>query len=396
MKIIRRELYVPRLINVDSAPDIKVITGVRRAGKSTLLDTFKSEIAKKSNVNIIHIDFNLRKNDSLSGSNKLHDYVESCYKKDSINYLLIDEIQDCNGFEKSLNYLHATQKYHIYVTGSNAFLTASDLSTLFVGRTFPIPVFPFSFKEFTKYYSDKKSEDLFEDYLIEGGMAGSYLYDSLNSKYEYIKNTINSLIVRDIVTKYRIQYPSILDNIIDFLFDNVGKITSVRNIANILKNENKDIDHKTVGSYIKYLCNSFLFYQVRRYDIKGKKYLSTSAKYYIADHAMKFARLGTRNIDRGRTLENIVAIELLRRGYDIYVGVFNNYELDFVANKFDEQIYIQVCDTIANDDILLRESRPLLNLKNGYKKIIITNNYKSFGTYEGIEIIDIRDWLLKE
>ena len=391
MKIIKRQLYLPQFKKVDSAPDIKVITGVRRAGKSILLETFKNEIIKRDEVNIIHIDFNLRKNDSLSGSNKLHDYVESCYKQDQDNYLLIDEIQDCKGFEKSLNYLHATRKYHIYVTGSNAFLTTSDLSTLFVGRTYPIAIYPFSYKEFCEYYKERKTNDLYEDYILEGGMSGSYLYDDLKSKYEYIKNTIDSLIIRDIVTKHRIQYPALLDSIIDFLIDNSGKITSLRNIANVLKNDNKEVDHKTVGSYVKYLCNAFLFYQVRSYDIFGKKYLSTNAKYYVVDHAMRFARLGTRNVDHGRILENIVAIELLRRGYEIYVGVFGNYEIDFIANKFDEHLYIQVCENISQEDVFLREVKPLLNVKNAYKKILITNNYKSYNTYEGVEIIDIRD-----
>ena len=396
MKIIKRTQYLPTLFSASSAPDIKVITGVRRSGKSMLLEAFKEELEKKNKVNIIHIDFNLNKNDSLSGNNKLYSYVESFYKNGFKNYLLIDEVQDCKGFEKTLNYLHATFKYQIYVTGSNAFLTTSDLATLFVGRTFPINVYPFSYKEFCQYYNYRKSKDLFKDYLVEGGMSGSYLYDSLVSKYNYIKTTIDSLIVRDIVNKYKVEYPNLLDNLIDFLFDNVAKITSIRNITKVFRNINKNLDHKTVGLYIKYLCNSFLFYRVRRYDIQGKRYLTTNAKYYIADHAMKFARLGTKNFDYGYTLENIVAIELLRRGYEIYVGVLGKYEIDFIAKKFDECLFIQVCENINQEKVLLREVTPLLNLKNGYKKIIITNNPNSLGSYEGVEIVDIRDWLLKE
>ena len=368
-----------KLINVMGTPDIKVITGVRRCGKSILLDAFRKYLQKEiENINIIHINFNLPDYDDLLTYKALYDYVNSKYKDGKQNILLIDEIQMCNGFERAINGLHASEKYDIYITGSNAFLLSSDLATLFTGRTFGIKVYPFSFGEYLEYFDLKDKYEALDRYVKEGGMAGS------------------SLIVRDIKQKYKIRNMQLMDKIVDYLMDNISNLSSARNMTNSLKNVKENIHHTTVGSYIQYLCNAFAFYKIRRYDIKGKKYLSSSDKYYLSDHTFRFAKIGTKNIDYGRILENIIAIELLRRGYEVYAGILYKKEIDFVAIKRNEKIYIQVSDNICDEKTFEREVSPLLQIKDAYPKILIARTRNEQYLYEGIKIIDISDWLVSK
>lgn len=226
-------------------------------------------------------------------------------------------------------------------------------------------------------------------------MSGSYVYSEYNQKYNYINDVYNALIVRDIQQKYNIQNIGLMDSLTEFMMDNISNLTSYRNIANKLNENNLNTNDKTIASYMKYLCDAFAFYKIRRYDIQGKKYLSTIDKYYLVDHAFKYARLGTKNINYGRVYENIVAIELLRRGYEVYVGTLYNKEIDFVAMKRNEKIYIQVSDNIDNDDTLKREVEPLLQIKDAYPKVIIARTKHDDYQYEGIQIYDIANWLAK-
>ena len=400
MKIIEREFYISKLINVIGTPDIKVITGVRRSGKSKLLDAFKEYVSKtNSNSNIIHINFNIKKFDNLKSADSLYDYISENYKNGKDNYVLIDEVQMCDNFEKVINWIHAEEKYDIYVTGSNAFLLSSDLATLFTGRTFEVEMYPFSFKEFCKYYNYKDINEAFSNYVLEGGMSESYLYSTSEERYEYLKDVYNALIVRDIRQKYNVRNVRLLDELNEFLMDNISNLTSARSITKELaKNNNgkRNISDKTINNYIKYLCNAFAFYKVRRYDIQGKKYLASQDKYYLVDPAFKYALIGTKNMNYGRIYENIVAMELKRRGYEIYVGVMYNKEIDFVAVKKDEKIYIQVSDDISNDNTFKREVSPLLQIKDAYPKILIANTKHDTYQYEGIKIINIANWLMEE
>ena len=301
----------------------------------------------------------------------------------------------CDGFEKTLNGLHAEEKYDIYITGSNAFLLSSDLATLFTGRTFEIKVYPFSFKEYLKYYNYDDIQEAFDKYALEGGMSGSYIYKTQEEKYEYIYEVFNTLIVRDIKQKYNIKNTELLNNLNNYLIDNISNLTSSNNITHFLNSNSVSITDKTVKNYIDYLCNAFAFYKVKRYDIKGKKYLSTQDKYYLADHSFKYAILGTNNMDFGRTYENIVAIELLRRGYELYVGTMYQKEVDFIAKKRNENLYIQVSDYIGNDNTLKRETTPLLQIRDAYPKIIIARTRHEDYQYEGIQIYDIANWLAR-
>ena len=394
MKLIVRETYLNRLISLKGTPDIKVITGIRRSGKSKLLEEYIDWIEEhETDSNIIYIDLTQLKFEALKEYHALNDYIEDKFDRKKSNYLFIDEVQMCEQFELTINSLHSTGKYDIYVTGSNAFLLSSDLATLFTGRTYEIEVYPFSFSEYLSYYGTSDLQSAFDAYIKEGGMSGSYLYKESEEKYKYLADIFDTLILRDIRQKYKIRNIALMDKIADFMMDNISNLTSSRKIADTLTKNMDSINHKTVGSYLDYLCNAFAFYQVRRYDIRGKKYLTSNQKYYLSDHAFRFAKLGTRNLDYGRVMENIVALELMRRGYEIYVGVLYKKEIDFVAVKQNEKIYIQVSNDISNEKPFEREVDSLLKIKDAYPKLLIARTRHEQYQYEGIQVIDIAQWL---
>lgn len=395
MKIIERD-YLKTLIKVIGTPDIKVITGVRRSGKSTLLNSLKEYIAKNvTNANIIQIDFNDIQFEDLQEYHNLNDYIEARYLANTDNFVLIDEIQMCKGFEKTINSLHNSQKYDIFVTGSNAFLLSSDLATLFVGRVFPVEIYPFSFKEYLAYQKDTGNQyQMFNNYLVDGGFAGSYIYNDLPEKSRYIAEIYDTLIIRDIEQKYNIQNPGLLRKIGDFLLDNISRTTTGRNITNVLNSDGADTNNKTVGNYLGYFTNAFAFYKVKRYDIEGKDYLRSQDKYYLVDHTLRTANLGTKNVNTGSIYENIVAIELIRRGFEVYVGTMRGREIDFVATKGSEKIYFQVSYDISDPETLKRETDSLLSIKDAYPKYLIAHTCEPEWIHEGIKVVDIADWLL--
>ena len=396
MRLIQRDFYLNKLKDVMGTPDIKVITGVRRSGKSKLLEAFMSYVrANDPNANIIHINFNLNAFESLAEYHALNDHIENAYLPGKDNYIFIDEVQMCSGFEKAINSLHASEKYDIYITGSNAFLMSSDLATLFTGRTFEIEVFPFSFREFMQYFELTDQYAAFNRYIQEGGMSGSYLYKTPESKYDYISDVFNTLIVRDIQRKYRVRNMPLMERLCDFLIDNISNQTSTRSVAAAFTSEQVKTNDRTISAYIKYLCNAFAFYKVRRYDIQGKRYLTSNDKYYLSDHSFKYAKLGTKNADYGRMIENIVAIELMRRGYELYAGVLYKKEIDFVAIKRSEKLYIQVAGSIDDPDTFRREVDPLLKIKDAYPKMILTRTRQEAYQYEGVQIVDVADWLVE-
>lgn len=394
MKLIDRENYLNRLISLKGTPDIKVITGVRRSGKSKLLEEYIGWLEEyEPESNIIFIDLTNLKFEELKEYHALNNYIEDRYDRKKENYLFIDEVQMCEQFELTINSLHSTGNYDICVTGSNAFLLSSDLATLFTGRTYEIEVFPFSFSEYLRYYKIPDTQTAFERYMKEGGMSGSYLYKEQEEKYKYLADIFDTLIVRDIRQKYKIRNIILMDKIAEFMMDNISNLTSSRKIADTLTKNVDKINHKTVGAYLDYLCNAFAFYKVKRYDIRGKKYLTSNEKYYLSDHAFRYAKLGTRNLDYGRVMENIVALELMRRGYEIYVGVLYKKEIDFVAVKQNEKIYIQVSDDISREKTFAREVESLLKIKDAYPKLLIARTRHEQYQYEGIQVIDIAEWL---
>lgn len=395
MARIRRK-YLDDIIRTIGTEDIKVITGVRRSGKSFLLDDFKKYVIENvKDASIISFDLSSLKYEELREYHALNDYVEKHYVNNKRNFLFIDEVQMCKGFELALNSLHASRKYDIYITGSNAFLAGSDLATLFVGRTYTIEVYPFSFAEFMRYFNYQDGYEAFDKYVREGGMSGSYEYQTLEDKYGYLRETYDTLIVRDIEEKHGVKNVAVMDRLSDFLMDNASKLTSTRNITNTLISSKIEASNKTIAEYVKYLCEAYAFYKVRRYDIKGKRYLTSTDKYYLSDHAFRYAKLGTKVANFGDTYENIVAIELMRRGYEVYVGAMRNSEIDFVAIKDGEKLYIQVSYLIIERETMEREVAPLINIPGGYQKLLIAGTRQSEMQYEGIRIVDIADWLLE-
>mgnify|MGYP000870614056 FL=1 len=391
-----RRKYLDDIIRTIGTEDIKVITGVRRSGKSFLLDDFKKYVIENvKDASIISFDLSSLKYEELREYHALNDYVEKHYVNNKRNFLFIDEVQMCKDFELALNSLHASRKYDIYITGSNAFLAGSDLATLFVGRTYTIEVYPFSFAEFMRYFNYQDRYEAFDKYVREGGMSGSYEYRTLEDKYGYLRETYDTLIVRDIEEKHGAKNVAVMDRLSDFLMDNASKPTSTRNITNTLISNKIEASNKTIAEYVKYLCEAYAFYKVRRYDIKGKRYLTSTDKYYLSDHAFRYAKLGTKVANFGDTYENIVAIELMRRGYEVYVGAMRNSEIDFVAIKDGEKLYIQVSYLIIERETMEREVAPLINIPGGYQKLLIAGTRQSEMQYEGIRIVDIADWLLE-
>lgn len=398
MKLIDRVEYLNRLIGIRNTPDIKVITGVRRSGKSRLLMSYIEWIKKHDeNANVVWLNLQETENEKYLEYHALHDFILKKYNGEKNNYLFIDEVQLCADFEKAINSIHSKGLFDIYVTGSNAFLLSSDLATLFTGRTFTLEVYPFSFREFLIYFERKDIDIAFNDYVKMGGFAGSYLYYDMADKYHYLqKDVYDTVVTRDIVQKYRIRNVNLFENLSHYLMDNISNLTSSRSIEKYLNSNAKSVSHNTLTNYIKYLLHAFVFYEVKRYDIRGKRYLSTEQKYYLVDHAMKYAVLGTRNQDLGRTLENIVYMELRRRGYEVYIGTLYKKEINFVAMKRDEKKYIQVSTFLEDENTLRREVEPLLKIKDAYPKQIIARTHQEEYTIQGVKVVDIAEWLYAE
>ncbi|MDY2913215.1 MAG: ATP-binding protein [Candidatus Enteromonas sp.] len=394
MKLIERIDYLSELKSLVGTPDIKVITGVRRAGKSKLMDAFARSLEEgNEKTNVVRINLRLKKFEALLNGDNLYRYANSHIAPEIKNFLIIDEIQDCTGFERVINSLFDEGIYEIYLTGSNAFLLSSDLATLFGGRTFDVHVFPFSFKEYLSYFPSEDIQTSFDAYVRRGGLSGSYLYADGGAAKRYLEGVVRTTIVKDVVKKFRIENEPLLNLIIDFLADNIGSKTSIRNIANTLTSNRMETNNKTVGSYIDYLCRSYLFYPCTRFDVKGKRYLESDKKYYLCDLGFRFALLGNRRMDYGHLYENLVFLELRRRGYEVYVGVLYDKEIDFVAIKDGEKLYIQVSDDITVPETFQREVRPLLSIRDAYPKILLARTKHPEEQYEGIRIFDMADWL---
>ena len=384
MKIIERKKYLDRLIRLKDTPDIKIITGLRRSGKSELVRAYMELIRTNEDTNIIYVDFADLKFDDLKTYKELYNFCEGQYIDGKTNVIVVDEVQMCEKFELAINSLYNSRKYDIYITGSNAFLLSSDLST------------PFSFSEYCEYYGyDSNTTNVLDSYVMNGGLSGAYVYSEKEDQASYIKDVYTTIVKRDLVDKYGIKEEALLDSLTDYMMDNISNLTSASKISNVFKQNKVETNHITIGNYMKYLCSAFMFYKVKRYDIRGKKYLETSDKYYLSDLGFRYAMLGTRNMDYGRAYENIVAIELLRRGYEIYVGKLYQKEIDFVAMKQNEKLYIQVSDNISDSDTLERELSPLRAIKDAYPKILIANTKHDDYDIEGIKVLDLTNWLMR-
>ena len=394
MKLIERTLLLDQLKEAKGTLDLKIITGVRRSGKSKLLTAFMEWVRQTDEQsNIIFIDFRMLDSEPIKEYHALHEYIESRFIPDKNNYVCIDEVQLCPQFELVINSVQATEKYDIYLTGSNAFMLSSDLATLFTGRYIEIAVFPFSFAEYRIYYGEQELQKQFDEYVVQGGLSGSYLYKTEAKRKQYIRDVYNTIMQRDLVEKYHIADPDALTHLMEYMMDNVSNISSPNGIAEGLTHQGIPSNNHTISNYLDYICSAFVLYKVQRYDVRGKKYLQSLNKYYLVDSGIRYALLGTRNMDYGRIYENLVAIELLRRGYDIYVGKLYQKEVDFVAMRGGEKIYIQVSDDIHSKETFEREYSPLLQIKDAYPKYIIARTRVPKYDYHGIQVIDLAEWL---
>ena len=383
-KQIQRDFYLNQLIANKDRSVCKVVTGMRRSGKSYLLFTLFYEWLLKNSVpenRIIKIDLETQKNKPFRNSEKLYSHLKSLFRDEERYYILLDEIQEVDGFEDLVNGLMVDHNCDVYITGSNAKLLSKDINTRFRGRSVQIKVFPLSFLEF---YS-----------------AGSLPYlnelSARNEKIEYLNSIWETLLYRDIIDRYKIRNEHILDAVFDFLCSNIGSYVNANKIANTLKsNGYKEITDDTVGNYLEYLCESFLFYKVQRYDIRGRHYLKTQNKYYISDLGVRNAKLKFRQIEVTHSLENIIYLELIKQGFIVDVGKNNNREIDFVVRSLDgNQWYIQVAYTLQGEEKFLQETASLKNIKDGYRRIILTMDDDPFENLEGgIKKINVYDFLL--
>ena len=398
MPWVERTEYLERLRALEGTRDIKVITGMRRSGKSELMKAFACELEKTDPLsNHLYIDLLDLDNEHLLEYHSLHKAITDAWADGRNNRLFIDEVQLCKDFEKAINSIHSKGGWDIYLTGSNAFLLSSDLATLFTGRHREVHIFPFSFREYRAYFGEESplDEDL-DSFIARGGLAGSYDYPSIAESYGYIRDVYRTIITRDLVQKFALPDTQTLERLAEYMLDNAGNLNSPNKIAGVLDANKVSTNHVTVGKYMSHLRDAFVFYEARRYDIKGKKYLSTQAKHYAGDTGMRYAVLGTRNLDWGRMYENAVFLELLRRGYEVYVGKLYQKEIDFVAKRGSELMYIQVSDDISIQSTIERELSPLLSIKDAYPKVLIARTKHDEYSIDGVRVFDIARWLADE
>jgi predicted AAA+ superfamily ATPase len=402
-KIIRQE-YLDQLKLLKDQKVIKVVTGIRRSGKSTLLEIFRNELKNQGikNKQIQSFNFEEEKNVELRDWRELHQKIEQDLVPTEMNYIFLDEIQKVDKFEEVVDSLFVKENVDLYITGSNAFLLSGELSTLLTGRYISIHLLPFSFKEFTEMFPDEQNEDrLFEKYLTSSSFPEAITLSKVNEKLgnNYLKDVYSTIVNKDIAERYEIRNETDFERVIRFVFDNIGSPLSARNISNSLRLKDNTVFHGTVINYLKYLTKSYLIYSVSRYDIKGKKLLTTNDKYYAVDLGLRNILLGNSpKSDIGHRLENIVYLELLRRNEgEIFVGKNEDQEVDFIVQKTGgERVYYQVAYQV-NDrpETLERELLPFKKIKDNYPKILLTMDLVP-EEFNGVKKANVVDWLLKK
>ena len=400
MNIVERTEYIEELKKWKDKNLIKVITGIRRCGKSTLFGLY-IEYLKGLKIDDKHIiSINLESLDyDFKDYRELYNYVMSKINDDKKYYVFLDEIQNIEEFQKAVDGLYIKENIDIYITGSNAFLLSGELATLLTGRYVEIKMLPLSFKEYISGFENNSNyQSLFLDYMKNGGMPGVLNIldldtDGINT---YLDSIFSTVIVKDIMVRNKIVNKTLLENIIKFIFDSIGSVVSTKKISDTLTSKGISISNHTVENYIRSFVESYLIYKAERFDVKGKKLLSRDYKYYVVDTGLRSYLLGKKaDSDMGHTLENIVYLELLRRGYRVYVGKVNNTEIDFVAENRDGIKYFQVALTVRDEKVLERELRSLKNTEDHYPKYLITMDMDLTADYERITKINIVDWLLK-
>lgn len=398
---IDRPLYLKKLLNYKDKDIVKIITGVRRCGKSILLNHFFYAALLAQNVredHILRISLDLKKWEHLRNPDKLYEYVKGQIKDNERYYVFLDEIQMVERFEEVVNSIKGEFNSDVYITGSNSKLLSSDINTIFRGRGIEIRLFPLSFKEYFEFRKTDR-QTAFNEYLLYGGFPYAATEPDKQGKAEYLKMLCDTLITRDMIERYKIRDAALFEALVDLLCSSIGSYVSPNKIANTLKSSGfKTVDNETVSRYLSHVCDAFLFQKVQRYDIKGKEYLKTQNKYYISDTGIRNARLNYRQTEITHLLENIVYLELLRRGCITDIGKNRNNEIDFIASALDgTKYYIQVAATIEAEDVLKRETRAFAGIDDGYRKLIITMDSSPFVYLDkGYRKLNVIDFLLDE
>ena len=401
--MIFRPMYINRLKPFVNTPFVKILTGVRRCGKSTILLMLIEELKKQGVLEsqIIHFNFDSMKYDNIKDRKLLYKVISEKIKPNVKNYIFLDEVQEIEDWERTVNSIMTDFDADIYVTGSNSKMLSSEISTYLTGRYVSINVYPLSFSEyldFKKSYSNENSfnrKDDFAHYLKFGGFPAVNLRGfTQDEAYTIVKDIYNSTIFKDIVQRNKIRKIELLERVVKFVFDNVGKTFSAKSISDYLKNQNRNMDVETVYNYLSFLEKAFIIYRCSRYDLQGKEILKTQEKFFLADPAFKYSVLGYSPKSIAAMLENIVYLELKRRGYEVFVGKTLNQEIDFTAIKKNEKVYIQVCREISSEKTEKREYSNLLNIKDNYPKYLLRTDDFSEGNYEGIKTMHIADFLL--
>lgn len=403
METIVRKQYLDKLSVLKDKNFIKVATGVRRCGKSTLMLQFQ-ELLRHENpsVSIIAINMDMPEFRFLADKNwkEIYDYVIKHLNPKEINYVFIDEVQNVPEFEKLLEGLYVDPKIDLYVTGSNAFLLSSELATLLTGRAFEINVLPFSFSEYLEFTKKSTNPDrAFAEYIQTGGFPEAVRLSVEGNFYvtEYLQTVYRNIFESDISFRHTIYGEESYQEVVNFLIDSIGSPVSAGNIAKVLTANKKKIDNKTVSKYINSLVESYLFYKVNRFDIKGKQHLATQEKYYLVDLGFRTSLLGKELVsDSGHLLENVIYLELIRRNNQVWIGKVNQFEVDFIVRNNDGYTqYIQVSQTVQDRATLERELKPLNKISDHFEKLLITMDYDT-GTYNGIKKVNAIDWLLNK
>ena len=398
--MIRRDEYLNELISFKDKDLIKVVTGIRRCGKSTLFELF-IDYLKYNDVDSSHIiKINLedvRFHDILDDYVKLYNEVMNLVTDKQKYYVFLDEVQKVKDFQKACDGLYIQKNIDLYITGSNSDLLSGELATLLSGRYIEIKMLPLSFKEFLTTQNDQLNlERLYQKYISFGSLPYVTNFDNIEEVDKYIKGIYDSIILNDVVARKKFPDLLMLKSVVNFLLDNIGNITSTNKIADTMTSNGRNISVHTVENYIDALLEAFIFYKVSRYDTKGKQYLKTGDKYYVVDPGIRYILLGRKQGDRGHILENVIYLELLRRGYEVYIGKVDDLEVDFVAINSKGIEYYQVAETTRDNETLERELKPLQNIKDNFPKYILTSDVEPETTYDGIIKINVLDWLISK
>ncbi len=396
--MIERKEYLQDLISFKDKHIIKVITGIRRCGKSTMFELYQDYLRESGVKDTQIIGINLEDGEfrMIKDAEKLYSYVADRLTPNQKNYVFLDEVQQASDFQKAVDWLYAKKDVDLYITGSNAFLLSGELATLLSGRYVEIKMLPLSLKEYASAYPQIVSAaELYMNYLVNSSFPGTLELTRKKDIRTYLEGIFNTILIKDIVTRKKIADSSMLISVIEFIFDNIGNICSATKISNFMTSAGRKISVPTVESYLQALRDSFIVYKASRYDLKGKQYLATGAKYYVADIGLRYYLLGSKPTDMGHILENIVFLELLRRGYEVHVGKIGDAEVDFIAVDDEGVEYYQVSQTVMEEKTLRRELFPLESIRDHNPKYLLTMDFIPLTSHNGIKQINVLDWLLK-